>query len=139
MSMFGPDEAPSLTREQRAEIDEAANDIVPTMGSRFPLYEDFEPAAPWDTIPPGIREGLGAYFESGRPTGSFLQAVLENDLKNAILRADDLNMICIREIVRFVENHSPPFSHGSRERVVAWIDQGGLARRSSGSVIDIEC
>ena len=45
-------------------------------------------------VPRHMRTGVLEYVLSGRPTGSFLRAVLENNLHNAAMRADEDNRIC---------------------------------------------
>jgi hypothetical protein len=59
------------------------------------------------------------------PTGGFLQACLENNLTEAVGRADFININLLPDIVRYMYNELPADSWGSPERVQAW-----LARRT---------
>jgi len=43
-------------------------------------------------IPPHMMDGLTRYIEHGIALGGFLTAVLENDLREACARADDINI-----------------------------------------------
>jgi hypothetical protein len=82
----------------------------------------------YDLLPAHLKEGMRRYVENGIETGSFLRAVLENDLEQAALRADTLCLLHLKEIALFL--HSLPFEvWGSRLIVQAWIDKhtAGLA------------
>ena len=78
-------------------------------------------------LPESTLEGLLAYGKEGRPTGHFLQAVLSNDLFEAVGRADSENIAAIALIVGFIHNELPGGSHGSAERIDHWIsDHEGI-------------
>ncbi len=77
---------------------------------------------------PSTRESLDRYAKSGIPTGSFLRAVLENDLLVAVCGADDQNLADLLEIVRYVHNDTPRLCHGSKERVRDWIEMKAAKR-----------
>ena len=49
-------------------------------------------------IPEGMRDGLLLYLEHGFFPGSFLMAVLSNDLKEAVARGDEDNLEQAREL-----------------------------------------
>ena len=68
---------------------------------------------------------LERYIEHGIPTGGFVEAVLSNDLFDAMARADDINQHLIHEIVSWIYNYAPSSCHGSRERCFQWIKAGG--------------
>jgi len=77
----------------------------------------------WDNLrnlvvecPQNIRESIRAYVR-GRPTGGFLEAVLQNDLMEAVLRADDTNRECLPAILAFVYNNVPSPMWGSPKAV----------------------
>jgi len=72
-------------------------------------------------IPERILESLKAYAETRRPTGGFLQAVLENNLSEAFGRADIENRKCIFEIVNYVYNELPAPCWGSPKKVKEWL------------------
>ena len=68
-----------------------------------------------------IVASLKRYVEHKVPTGSFLQAVLENNLKEAFERADDINRYKMFEIFSYCYNKIPAISWGSPERVKNWL------------------
>ena len=77
-------------------------------------------------VPPRMMGGLRRYIEHGVPAGSFLMAVVENDLKNAVGRADEENLTNLPAYVYFLYNEAPGGCWGSQEKVERWIGQGGL-------------
>lgn len=81
--------------------------------------------------PPIIRESLDRYVSHGVPPGDFLRAVLENDLKEAIGRADWINGPAIHHIVSYCYNELPSPSWGSPERVAAWLEEKQRERREA--------
>lgn len=72
-------------------------------------------------IPEHTRGALERYFNLGYEPGSFLMAVLCNDLYEAVGRADDQNIEAIPSIVRWLYNRAPRNSYGSPERVADYI------------------
>jgi hypothetical protein len=74
-------------------------------------------------IPPRTVERLNAYVFDHVDPGGFLEAVLTNNLKEAFQTADDGNLSALPAIVSFMYNHMPARSHGSKERVAAWLAQ----------------
>ena len=70
-----------------------------------------------------IKESLTRYVENKIPPGGFLCAVLENDLKEACARADDVNRYRLFEIVAYCYNHIPSACWGSREAVINWLKE----------------
>ena len=73
-------------------------------------------------MPQSTQDSLEAYASKGVPTGGFLRAVLENDLTEAIGRADEHNIRAIQNIVSWVYNEAPSICHGSSEKVEAWLE-----------------
>jgi len=69
-----------------------------------------------------VAESLGRYVEHGGPTGDFLRAVLENNLRESFERADPFNQVRLHLIVRYCYNHIPMACWGSPEKVAAWLD-----------------
>lgn len=69
-----------------------------------------------------FKETIDAYVETGRPTGSFIQCVLENDLAGAIGRADLEAMDNLRHIVAYLYNEVPGGCWGSKQRVKEWLE-----------------
>jgi len=69
------------------------------------------------------KESLGRYVEHRIPTGSFLQAVLENDLMGAMGQADETSRENLFSICLLVYNEIPSNCHGSPEKVTAWLSR----------------
>jgi len=80
-------------------------------------------------IPDHCRHGLQAYIEVGQPVGSFLHAVLCNQLHEALMRADNINIHHLMDYVTFLIGQAPLACWGNPERVKAWIEKGGLKGR----------
>ena len=72
-------------------------------------------------LPEGLKIGLDLYLNHGIRPGSFLNAVLCNDLKGALGSADENNRKLIFEIVQYFHNFIPSLAWGSSENVDAWI------------------
>ena len=70
-----------------------------------------------------IKETLDRYVNHQIPTGGFLQAVLENDLKEACARADDINRYRLFEIVQYCYNEIPSICWGTPEKVSKWLNK----------------
>lgn len=75
----------------------------------------------YSLIPPHMMESMRAYVEQGRPVGGFLQAVISNDLKEAVGRADNTNIWLIPIYVNWFYNECPGLIWGSREEYENWI------------------
>lgn len=80
-----------------------------------------------DLCPEHLKEPLRAYAE-GRPTGSFLRAVLENDLGMAVVRGDEKNKRFLPEIYAFVVDVVPSFARGSKAAVEAHLQKAAEDR-----------
>ena len=85
---------------------------------KIKLSEEAKQAAR-DTLPYHMMESLIGYFEQGYAPGAFLRALLENDLMEVYLAADDTNINYIKAYVRWLRWHVPgrPNGWGSREAV----------------------
>ncbi len=68
-----------------------------------------------------FKESIDAYVAIGRPTGGFLEAVISNDLKEAIGRADDEALENIPHIVAYLYNDVPGNCWGSEAKYKAWL------------------
>jgi hypothetical protein len=74
-----------------------------------------------DMCPPNLRASIDDYVNLGQPTGGFLRAVLENDLRRAIEKADHINVWLIPHIVAYLYNNVPSLVWGSPALVEAHI------------------
>lgn len=68
-----------------------------------------------------IKHSLKLYVEHKISTGSFLEAVLSNDLFDAVGRADATNVKQLDDIVKYIYNELPSNCWGSREIVREWL------------------
>ena len=66
--------------------------------------------------------GIDRYIENHCLPGSFLMAVLSNDLKESFARADKENREDLFEIVSYCHNHIPLNCWGSPEKVGEWLE-----------------
>lgn len=76
------------------------------VGKDFPVY---------------VVDGLVLYLSVGLPPGSFLRAVLENDLRGAVRCADLTSERATFAIVRWLYEWAPARSWGSQELVIHWM------------------
>ena len=88
-------------------------------------------------IPVLIIQGLSRYAEQHQPVGSFLQAVLTNNLREAFARADAPNRAALWEIVGYCHWELPSDCWGSEERVRSWL-QDWAPPHSDLDTIDLE-
>lgn len=89
------------------------------------------------SIPSHMQESIDTWVQYGAPhpseMGSFLRAVLTNDLKGAVMHADDRNRAAIVAWVVYLYNEVPGSAHGSLEKLLDWHERGGLqVKRASG-------
>jgi hypothetical protein len=73
--------------------------------------------------PEHLRASIDAYVKDGRETGGFLRAVLENDLREAIGRADHVNVWLLPHIVSYLYNRVPSHVWGSPVKVQRHLDR----------------
>jgi hypothetical protein len=66
-----------------------------------------------ELIEPRFKESIDRWVENGTPTGSFLEAVLQNNLKEAIGRADFRSLENLPHIVAYLYNDCPADCWGS--------------------------
>ena len=77
-------------------------------------------------IPERMIGGIRRYVMFGISPGSFLRAVMENDLMAAVATADDENSKLLRVYARFAYNELPTGAHGRRSKVTEWCELGGI-------------
>lgn len=73
-------------------------------------------------VPENLRPGLKRYIEDGVPVGSFLEAVLCNDLYKAVFKVDPITFLHLVTVVRWLWNFAPMDCHGSDAKVRGWIE-----------------
>lgn len=76
-------------------------------------------------LPVCMAEGVYNYLERGIPPGSFLRAVLENDLRGAAGNADANNKNKLYEWAAFCMNELPSLAWGRKLLVKQWIELKG--------------
>lgn len=72
-----------------------------------------------------IRGSMQRYIQHGIPPGSFLSAVIRNELFGAFSRADDENTHRMHDLVIWMYNKCPVACRGE-ENMDKWIEKGGL-------------
>jgi hypothetical protein len=76
-----------------------------------------------------MMEGLRAYIDEGRAPGQFLTAIICNDLRGAVDRADNENLANIAAFVGYLYNEAPSACWGSVEKMDAWLDKKWFERQ----------
>ena len=81
-------------------------------------------------VPKHVLPGLVHFVEDGCPTGSFLEAVIVNDLADACGRADDVCGPALQDIVRFLYNVFPgPAWSRSKKGYQSWLEMDSDKRK----------
>lgn len=80
----------------------------------------------YTSLPAHMQDAMRRYVEHGIPPGSFLTAVLSNDMMEAARRADDVNLHSFPAYARFLINEAPCGCFGSPGAFQAWCKNGGL-------------
>jgi hypothetical protein len=81
-------------------------------------------AGEYEAIPENMRPGMMDYVEKGKRPGDFLTAVITNNLKDAVCRADSTNLPLIKLYVLWFHNVAPEPCQGSAEKMKAWMARG---------------
>ena len=76
-------------------------------------------------IPYSTRDTIVRYIDAGLPPGSFVTAVLSNDLVKSVGAADEDNLLALTDIAKFVYNELPVEAWGNQNKVNAWIKKRG--------------
>jgi len=89
--------------------------------------DDCGPILPEDIQALGnLWPGLNRYMTHRIPTGGFLRAVLENDLRGTVTRISPaIPNSTIFILVTLLNNYASAESWGSKEKVAAWLTKGG--------------
>lgn len=73
-------------------------------------------------IPERMMDGIERYIEHGIGPGHFLTAVIQNDLTEAVNRADEENMRNLPAYVAYFWNNAPADCWGTPEKMKAWME-----------------
>lgn len=79
-------------------------------------------------LPDNLKESIDAFVETGRPTGSFLQACIDNNLREALGRADEISLAALPAIVGYLYNECPAHCWGKPDSSARWIEQKRIER-----------
>jgi hypothetical protein len=71
-------------------------------------------------LPEHMRGAMLRWIENGINPGSFLTAVLENNLLEAYGRADYINQQRMKDYMQYLYNYAPSGCWGSPEKVAKW-------------------
>lgn len=73
-------------------------------------------------IPDHTKGSIERYVLNRYAPGSFLTAVLANDLFGATGRADDMNIVALKDICSWIHNRAPRDCWGSYETVKRYLE-----------------
>ena len=85
-------------------------------------------------IPQNIKDSLLRYLQFGCPPGSFLTAVLANDLRGALGNADKESLNALKPIWLFTVNAMPGLAVGTYDDVSRWIGNETLRQEAMDSL-----
>lgn len=80
-------------------------------------------------IPDQMADGIERWITHAIPPGGFLAAVIANDLKEAVGRADEENLRNLPAYVAYFYNYAPRGCWGSPEVLTTW--RGTMANEES--------
>lgn len=75
----------------------------------------------FEMIPDRLMDGMKRYVEGHIKPGSFLTAVIKNDLADAFYRADPESRLVLHDIIKWFWNEAPVSCWGSPEKMSAWL------------------
>lgn len=68
-----------------------------------------------------LTKSIDLYILEGIPTGGFLEAVLSNDLQEAMGRADEESRAILFDVVYYLFNYCPSICWGSPKKHYDWL------------------
>ena len=80
----------------------------------------------YSILPKHMQEGMRLYIEKGIQPGSFLTAVLENDLVRSFESAEFLNQHRLLDFAVFLVHQAPRGCWGDTETVNRWLEGRGM-------------
>ena len=83
-------------------------------------------------IPDRMQDAITRYVENGINPGSFLTAVICNDLQAACAKADNENIHIIPAYVAYFYNEAPSDCCGSFEKMKSWRESKRTSNRLKG-------
>ena len=86
---------------------------------------EMSPRDKYPKAPVRILDAIADYATNHKMHGDFVTACLENDLAEAVFRADSNSLAGLADIVRYIHWEIPHNSHGSKENVSAWLRTEG--------------
>jgi len=72
-------------------------------------------------IPERMMPAIKRYIDNRQKPGDFLQAVISNNLKEAVWYADDDNIYNLPAYVGYFHNEAPSTCWGSKEKMDKWL------------------
>ncbi len=85
-------------------------------------------------VPPTLHNGLVLYLTQGIRPGSFLTAVLSNQLVQAVNAGDESSLAALVPLVRWLYMAAPALSWSSESNMQAWIQMNRRQRGSTAAV-----
>jgi len=79
------------------------------------------------SVPERMLDAIERYVQTGCPIGDFLTAVIDNDLRGAVGRADDENLTALHDIVKVFHNYCPADCWGAAGKRTRWQNHQGLS------------
>ena len=79
-------------------------------------------------IPSRIKGAIDRYVFDGIPPGHFLSAVIQNNLFEAINRADADSAKALRNIILYFYNETPGTCWGNPDRMLSWLSMDEAKR-----------
>ena len=96
-------------------------------------FEEARKHPQYSKIPVQVLDSLYEYIDSKVPTGSFLRAVLSNDLSEACARADSECIASLPVLVQFLYNNAPSGCYGTPTVVADWLRKGAAERTAAAA------
>lgn len=81
-------------------------------------------------LPNHMHAALERYVFDGILPGGFLEAVLSNNLMEAVTKADYTNLAALKDWVMFVYWNIPSGCWKSDKHITDWVESGGLEGRN---------
>lgn len=82
------------------------------------------PAIKYNSLPSTLRGGIQRYVDDRIRPGGFLDALLANDLKGTVMRADEQTRSELQDILFWCMENLPGPCWGGRKEVEKWLAPG---------------